>query len=69
MSLSGVGQYGPLKDATLYANTIMALSGLSSLLGYFGEPPLGMSAVAYGDANASIHAAFVIQAALKGQKR
>jgi len=32
------------------------LSGLSSLLGYDGEPPLGMSAVAYGDANASIHA-------------
>jgi len=64
ISLSGVGQYGPLKDATLYANTIMALSGLSSLLGYDGEPPLGMSAVAYGDANASIHAAFAIQAAL-----
>ena len=68
ISLSGVGQYGPLKDATLYANTIMALSGLSSLLGYPGEPPLGMSAVAYGDANASIHAAFVILAALVHRK-
>jgi benzylsuccinate CoA-transferase BbsF subunit len=68
ISLSGVGQYGPLKDATLYANTIMALSGLSSLLGYYGEPPLGMSAVAYGDANASIHAAFVILGALVYRK-
>jgi benzylsuccinate CoA-transferase BbsF subunit len=68
ISLSGVGQYGPLKDATLYANTIMALSGLSSLLGYYNEPPLGMSAVAYGDANASIHAAFVILAALVHRK-
>jgi len=68
ISLSGAGQYGPLKDATLYANTIMALSGLSSLLGYDGEPPLGMSAVAYGDANASIHAAFAILAALVYRK-
>ena len=39
ISLSGVGQYGPLKEATLYANTIMALSGLSSLLGYYREAP------------------------------
>jgi benzylsuccinate CoA-transferase BbsF subunit len=68
ISLSGVGQYGPLKEATLYANTIMALSGLSSLLGYYGEPPLGMSAVAYGDANASIHAAFTVLAALVHRK-
>jgi benzylsuccinate CoA-transferase BbsF subunit len=68
ISLSGVGQYGPLKDATLYANTIMALSGLSALLGYDGEPPLGMSAVAYGDANASIHAAFAVLAALVYRK-
>ena len=64
ISLSGAGQYGPIKDATLYANTIMALSGLSSLIGYHGEDPMGMSAVAYGDANASIHAAFAILAAL-----
>ncbi|MBN1664504.1 MAG: CoA transferase [Deltaproteobacteria bacterium] len=68
VSLSGVGQYGPLRDATLYANTIMALSGLSSLIGYKDEPLLGMSAVAYGDANASIHAAFIIQAALYHRK-
>jgi benzylsuccinate CoA-transferase BbsF subunit len=68
ISLSGVGQYGPLKEATLYANTIMAMSGLSSLLGYYGEPPLGMSAVAYGDANASIHAAFAVLAALVYRK-
>jgi len=64
ISLSGAGQYGPWKEATLYAGSILALSGVGGLLGYQGQPPLGMTALAFGDANASIHAAFAVLAAL-----
>jgi benzylsuccinate CoA-transferase BbsF subunit len=67
--LSGVGQYGPYRDATLYATSITALSGVSSLIGYHNELPLGMTALAYGDANASNHGAFVVLAALYHRSR
>jgi benzylsuccinate CoA-transferase BbsF subunit len=64
ISLSGAGQNGPYRDATLYAGSIVALSGLGSLLGYPDEDVTGMTALAFGDANASIHAAFAVMAAL-----
>ena len=58
ISLSGLGQYGPYSNATVYAGSIISLAGVSSLIGYYGEPPIGMTAITYGDSNASIHAAF-----------
>ena len=64
LSLSGLGQHGPYSDATVYAGSIISLAGVSSLIGYYGEPPIGMTAMAYGDSNASIHAAFGILAAI-----
>ena len=64
LSLSGLGQYGPMSDATVYAGSIISLAGISSLIGYYGERPLGMTAMAYGDSNASLHAAFAVLAAL-----
>jgi benzylsuccinate CoA-transferase BbsF subunit len=64
ISLSGAGQYGPYRDATLYAGSIVALSGLGSLLGYPNEPLIGMTSLAFGDANASIHACFALMAAI-----
>ncbi len=69
ISLSGLGGYGPFSNATTYAPTITALSGFNSLLGYYGEPVLGGAASAYGDANASIHGAFAVLAALYYRKR
>jgi len=64
ISLSGLGQYGPYSNAVVYAGSIISLAGVSSLIGYYGEPPIGMTAMAYGDSNASIHAAFAIIAAI-----
>jgi len=63
-SLSGLGGYGPFSDALTYAPTITAFSGLNSLIGYYGEPPLGMPGIPYGDSNASIHGAFSVLVAL-----
>lgn len=69
VSLSGLGEYGPFSDATTYAPTITALSGFNSLHGYYAEPTLGAATSAYGDANASIHGAFAVLAALCYRKR
>ncbi|MDO8567483.1 MAG: CoA transferase [Dehalococcoidales bacterium] len=64
ISLSGAGESGPLRDVVLYAATIQSISGQSSLIGYEGEPILGMSELAYGDANATIHGTLGVLAAL-----
>ena len=64
VSLSGVGQYGPISNATTYANNILAFGGAGSMIGYYGEQPLGMCSLYYGDSNASVHAAFAVLAAL-----
>jgi benzylsuccinate CoA-transferase BbsF subunit len=69
ISLSGLGQYGPMSNATVYAGSIISLAGISSMIGYYGEPPLGMTAMAYGNSNASVHAAFAILAALYYRER
>ena len=64
VSLTGAGEYGPLRDTITYAHSITALGGLNSLIGYRNEPILGTMAVAYGDANASIHGLLAVMAAL-----
>ncbi len=69
ISLSGLGAYGPYSNAVVYANIITALSGLVSQIGYYGEPVLGAQTALYGDANASVHGAFAVLAALYYRKR
>ncbi|MPZ24347.1 MAG: CoA transferase, partial [Dehalococcoidia bacterium] len=42
LSLSAVGQDGPLSDLRAYATIIQALSGLDDLTRYQDEPPIGL---------------------------
>ncbi len=64
ISLTGCGESGPLRDSILYAPSIISLGGLTSLIGYYGEDKPLQVMSAYGDANASIHGAFAVLAAL-----
>jgi len=48
LSLSGLGQTGPWRDYSAYGATVQALSGLTHLTGFPGEPPLGLG-YAYAD--------------------
>lgn len=68
ISMSGYGQTGPESHYVSYGPAQVPLSGMSSLTGYIGWPPMhvGMS---YGDPNAGLHAAFVIIAALLYRER
>lgn len=69
LSLTACGESGPLMKAVAYAPVIAAIGGLNSLIGYSGEKNLYLMNVAYGDANASIHAAFAVLAALWHRER
>jgi len=68
ISMSGYGQTGPESQYVSYGPAQVPLSGLSSLTGYAGWPPMhaGMS---YGDPNAGLHAAFAVLAALLYRER
>lgn len=68
VSMSGYGQTGPERHYVSYGPAQVPLSGMSSLTGYIGWPPMhvGMS---YGDPNAGLHAAFVLLAALLYRER
>jgi benzylsuccinate CoA-transferase BbsF subunit len=68
MSMSGYGQTGPDAGFVSYGPAQVPLSGLSSLTGYAGWPPMhvGMS---YGDPNAGLHAAFAVLSALLHRER
>jgi benzylsuccinate CoA-transferase BbsF subunit len=69
ISMTGCGETGSLKDALVYAPLIISLGGLQGMIGYYGEDtPMGVM-FAYGDANASIHAAFATVAALWHRER
>ena len=63
LSLSGGGQRGELSHLRSYASSIAAFSGLDSLCGYPGEPPLGVQQ-SYPDPHASIFGALGVLAAL-----
>ncbi len=69
ISLTGCGEYGPLRDALVYAPLIIAHGGLQSMLGYYGEETPMNVVTAYGDANASIHGLFAVLAALWHRER
>jgi benzylsuccinate CoA-transferase BbsF subunit len=63
ISLSGYGDTGPYRDFIAYGPAQVPLSGLSSLTGYKGWPPMH-SGFSYADPNAGAHGAFAIIAAL-----
>jgi len=64
ISLTGCGESGPMRDTLVYAPLIIALGGMESLVGYYGDKTPMNVIPAYGDANASIHAAYAVLAAL-----
>lgn len=68
ISMSGYGRTGPESGYISYGPAQVPLSGLSSLTGYAGWPPMhvGMS---YGDPTAGLHAAFALLAALFHRER
>src|SRR5207245_9125115 len=63
ISVSGYGDSGPYSDYVAYGPAQVPLSGLSSLTGYKGWPPMH-TGFSYADPNAGIHGAFAIIAAL-----
>jgi benzylsuccinate CoA-transferase BbsF subunit len=68
ISLSGYGDTGPYKDYVAYGPAQVPLSGLSSLTGYKGWPPMH-AGFSYADPNAGVHGAFAIMAALYHRER
>lgn len=68
VSMSGLGHTGPVRDYVSYNDVVSALSGLSSLTGERGRPPVG---VIFGlaDISAGHHAAIAVLAALEHRKR
>lgn len=67
VSMPGIGNLGPLANTPAYAPSIAALSGLTSMEGYYGERPMGMQQP-YSDYSAGVHAACAILAALIHRK-
>ena len=68
LSMSGVGQTGPLSDIPAYAPFLSGLSGLDSLVGYPKEGILGIQQP-YADTNAGVTGAFGLLTALLHRKR
>ena len=68
ISLSGYGATGPEKDYVSYGPPQVALSGMSSLTGYQGGPPL-QAGFSYGDPNGGIHGTFAVMCALLHRTR
>src|SRR6202790_4260001 len=63
ISLSGYGDTGPFREYVAYGPAQVPLSGLSSLTGYKGWPPMH-TGFSYADPNAGVHGAFAVLAAL-----
>jgi benzylsuccinate CoA-transferase BbsF subunit len=68
ISLSGYGDTGPYRDYVAYGPAQVPLSGLSSLTGYKGFPPMH-AGFSYADPNAGVHGAFAVLAALYHRKK
>ena len=69
LSMSSVGQYGPLRDISTYASSLSSLAGLEGLVGYPGERVLGMMTTGYADPSAAAHGAIAVLAALRYRNR
>jgi benzylsuccinate CoA-transferase BbsF subunit len=63
ISMSGYGSTGPDREYVSYGPAQVPLSGLSSLTGYRGFPPMHVG-ISYGDPTAGLHAAVAVLAAL-----
>lgn len=68
LSLSPMGQQGPLADLVTYAPVISALSGIDSMVGYPDENPIGFKH-AYADVVASMSGLFYLLAAVRHHAR
>ncbi|MES5485122.1 CoA transferase [Bradyrhizobium sp. INPA03-11B] len=67
-SISGFGQSGPLRDQAAFDLVAQAITGLMSLTGEPGRPPL-RAGVPIGDILAGVYAAAAIASALVGRAR
>jgi crotonobetainyl-CoA:carnitine CoA-transferase CaiB-like acyl-CoA transferase len=69
VSMSGVGESGPLSNLRVYAPVMTGLSGMDSLVGYADDRELGMVNLAIGDPNAASHTLVAVLAALLARER
>lgn len=63
IALSGYGASGPDAEFVSYGPAQVPLSGMSSLTGYAGWPPMHVG-ISYGDPTGGLHGAFAVLAAL-----
>jgi benzylsuccinate CoA-transferase BbsF subunit len=68
LSMSGMGQEGPHRDYTAFGPTIQALSGITYLTTFPGQPPLGLG-YSYADHIAGLMGALAILEALEYRQR
>jgi len=68
IALSGYGATGPDADKVSYGPAQVPLSGMSSVTGYRGHPPMHVG-VSYGDPTGGLHGAVAILAALLHRAR
>jgi crotonobetainyl-CoA:carnitine CoA-transferase CaiB-like acyl-CoA transferase len=68
VSMGMYGNEGPLSYQTGYAPSFVALGGVTCLVGYEGETPVGMN-IRYGDATFGTAAAFAAVVALMHRRR
>ncbi|WP_052028345.1 CaiB/BaiF CoA transferase family protein [Sphingobium sp. C100] len=68
ISMGMYGNEGPLAYQTGYAPLFAALGGVSALVGYEGEPPVGMN-IRYGDSTSGTASAFAATVALNHRQR
>jgi benzylsuccinate CoA-transferase BbsF subunit len=69
LSMSGAGQEGPLSDVPAYAPTVTSLAGLDGLVGYPGEPALGMLGANFADALGGLYGFHAVLTALWARDR
>ena len=68
IAMSGYGATGPEKDYVSYGPAQVPMSGLSSLTGHPGFPPMHVG-FSYGDPNGGLHGAFAVLCALMYRAR
>ena len=68
LSMSGMGHTGIWKDHVAFGPTIQALSGLTKLTGFQGQPPVGVG-YSYADHVAGLTAALAVIEALEYRRR
>lgn len=68
IALSGYGATGPEREFVSYGPAQVPLSGMSSLTGYAGWPPMHVG-ISYGDPNGGLHGAFAVLSALLHRAR